>query len=166
MSAKSNRPQTTTEADKGDTFLTDMLFKKGTPSKPAKPGKPPASKGPRAQSELKKKPQQTQSEVDSDEYNDMVFDIDESRQLVQMADDFLSNKPLAITEGLSTVSEEGNRSTNSANRNFVSQNKRQTAFNGLRTKFACDRLDSEQRARLDSMVKEIEDNLDEVVLEK
>lgn len=68
---KMSRPQTVTENEKGDTFLTDMLFKKQMPLKPAKPSavKPPAVgiKGKRAQSELKK-PEEKKSDVDSEEY--------------------------------------------------------------------------------------------------
>ena len=54
QSAKA-RPGTSTE-DKGDTFLTDMLFKKqSTPAKVPKGTKPTMSaKGTRARSELKK----------------------------------------------------------------------------------------------------------------
>lgn len=71
-SAKSNRPPTQQEADKGETFLTDMLFKQGkTPTKPPKSGatKPVMSaKGKRAQSELKQKLEEKESAIDSDEY--------------------------------------------------------------------------------------------------
>lgn len=77
-SKKGKRPQTVTE-EKGDTFLTDMLFKNKMPQKPAKPTKPAAVK--RAQSELKK-PQDKKSDVDSEEYQDIVFDIDESKHLL------------------------------------------------------------------------------------
>lgn len=72
-----NRPSTVTE-DKGDTFLTDMLFKgkeKITPAKQSKQSKPVLSaKGQRQKNDLKK--QEKASEIDSDEYQDMVYDID------------------------------------------------------------------------------------------
>ncbi len=83
-SAMSNRPVSTMVEDKGDTFLTDMLFKKQqdnkiTPAKQKIGSKPVMSaKGQRVKSDLKKQP----SEIDSDEYQDMVFDIDYGRQLV------------------------------------------------------------------------------------
>ena len=51
-------------------------------------------------SDFKKQP----SEIDSDEYQDMVFDIDYGRQLVQNADDYLSNKTSKILEGYDSTS--------------------------------------------------------------
>ena len=72
-----NRPSTVTE-EKGDTFLTDMLFKKQdkvTPAKISKQSKPVLSaKGQRQKTDMKK--QEKASEIDSDEYQDMVYDID------------------------------------------------------------------------------------------
>jgi len=67
-----------------------MLFKTGnkppidnkTPSKPGKPSKPVISaKGKRAQSDLKTEKQQVEKEsaIDSDEYQDMVYDIEYGR---------------------------------------------------------------------------------------
>jgi hypothetical protein len=49
----------------------------------------------------------------------MVFDIEESKQLVNVADAWLSNKPLALTDGaLSEVSEETSKS-NSGKVSFI-----------------------------------------------
>jgi hypothetical protein len=62
-----------------------MLFKKQIPPKPAKLSAMKPSgvgiKGKRAQSELKK-PEDKKSDVDSEEYQDIVFDIDESKHLL------------------------------------------------------------------------------------
>ena len=119
-SALSNRPGSTMAEDKGDTFLTDMLFKKQQDSKitPAKQkiGSKPvmSAKGQRVKSDMKKQA----SEIDSDEYQDMVFDIDYGRQLVQNADDFLSNKTSKVLEGFDSTSQSGQTS-----RDFINQNK-------------------------------------------
>jgi hypothetical protein len=59
-----------------------------------------SAKGQRVKSDLKKQP----SEIDSEEYQDMVFDIDYGRQLVQNADDYLSNKTSKILEGYDSTS--------------------------------------------------------------
>jgi hypothetical protein len=59
-----------------------------------------SAKGQRVKSEMKKQA----SEIDSDEYQDMVFDIDYGRQLVQNADDFLSNQTSKVLEGFDSTS--------------------------------------------------------------
>jgi hypothetical protein len=62
-----------------------------------------SAKGQRVKSDMKKQA----SEIDSDEYQDMVFDIDYGRQLVQNADDFLSNKTSKVLEGFDSTSQSG-----------------------------------------------------------
>ena len=54
-----------------------------------------SAKGQRVKSDMKKQA----SEVDSDEYQDMVFDFDYGRQLVQNAEDFLSNRTQKVLYG-------------------------------------------------------------------
>ena len=121
---KLGRPQSVTEQEKGDTFLTDMLFKGKTPSKvPKAPSsKPPAmsAKGKRANLELKPKTEDQNSELDSDEYQDIVFDINESKHMSQRADDFLTNKPFqAWGDDQSQVTEDGNKSVSSGKAHFI-----------------------------------------------
>ena len=95
----------------------------------------------------------------------MVFDIEDSKQLVSIADDFLNSKPLMLTEGLSEIGEESVKSSGKVS--FVAANKRSQGLSGVRgAKFACDKLPPKQRERLDLMVREIEDNLDDVMAEK
>lgn len=68
-----------------------MLFKgQGkTPAKPPKSSTKPvlSAKGKRRE-EVKEK----ESAIDSDEYQDMVYDIEYSRQLLEKADEFLETK--------------------------------------------------------------------------
>lgn len=73
MSGAKGRPRA--EEVQGDTFLTDMLFKRKTPSKP---NLKPSSQ----QSKQKAAQRDDQSDDDLSEYRDMVFDIDESKALV------------------------------------------------------------------------------------
>lgn len=80
--------------DQGDTFLTDMLMKGKPKTKRADASstvkKPPmSSKGSvRAGTEMKKKvndakaPNADLTEIDSEEYRDMVFDIEDSKDLL------------------------------------------------------------------------------------
>lgn len=71
-----------------------MLFK-GRPASKPNMRKTPVSKRQQATEELTQ-----QSEDDPDEYRDLVFDFDESKALVKVADDFLrGDAPLAITQG-------------------------------------------------------------------
>lgn len=103
-----------------------MLFKGGqgkTPSKPPKTGatKPNMSaKGKRAQSDLKnaKRDEEKESAIDSEEYNDMVFDIEYGRSLMERADDFLENRPsVAISDTDSQRTKGGSKVS------FLQQNK-------------------------------------------
>lgn len=82
--SSSGREMGAAAKDGGETFLTDMLYnKKKTTGRPK--NRPPMSSKPaRAQSELKPKAKpaediRPQSEIDSEEYRDLVFDIEESK---------------------------------------------------------------------------------------
>ena len=111
-SGKANRKVPGDKGDSGDTFLTDMLFKgeakqqqrrqnKATfqsATKPQLAGRG-SSRTRQASSKTAQKEERVeeQSNVDSDleeEYKDTVFDFEQSKALVQMADDYLDNKPL------------------------------------------------------------------------
>ena len=87
----------------GDTFLTDMLFQKKEGKTPAKPPrtKPNLSaKGTRRPDTATK---DKESAVDSEEYEDMVYDMEYGKSLVQRADDFLTNKPLVEESKVSFI---------------------------------------------------------------
>lgn len=67
-----------------------MLFKGRVPSKPQLKKKPSQKTAPEDKEAL--------SDDDTSEYRDLVFDMNESKALVQMADDFLHGEPpLALT---------------------------------------------------------------------
>lgn len=68
-----------------------MLFKGRAPSKPQLKKKP---------SQKKAEEKEALSDDDTSEYRDLVFDMNESKALVQMADDFLYGEPpLSLTHG-------------------------------------------------------------------
>lgn len=85
----SAKPARTSNDETGETFLTDMLFKGRPPSKPNLRKETPKSLNSR-KGDTSEKKEIDQSEYDPDEYRDMVFDFDQSKALVQMADDFLN----------------------------------------------------------------------------
>jgi hypothetical protein len=89
--------------DDSSTVLTDMMFKRDSTSGRQTPVKPPKS-GPtkpnlsakggrnRADTDLKRgdfHPEEKESAIDSDEYQDMVFDIEYGKALMDKADNFL-----------------------------------------------------------------------------
>lgn len=194
-------------AGPGDTFLTDMLMP-GASKKGAKRGKAtfttatkPNFRGGSAGNRMTPSKQQhaddeDQSEVMSDledEYRDVVFDVNMSRALVKIADDYLDGKeeePLLALPApgddldLSALNMSGaddtkslggaSRFTNASgmsklsNRDFVSINKhaqgKMRPF--LRQQRPTDRLAPDQRARLEEMVKEIDDNIEGLLAEK
>ena len=135
-------------------------------------------------SALKDKNIEHQSQVDSDledEYRDEVFDFDHSKAVVQMADDYLEDKPmLAIMAGLEDENEDDTKSLGGvtqqtgmtgkstlSSKSKVSINKHNVGKYGKMLKQRnVDRLDPESRARLEAMVKDIDDNLDDLVREK
>lgn len=69
----------------------------------------------RADTDLKKD-EEKESVIDSDEYQDMVFDIEYGRSLIQKADDFLDNKPSQILSDTSSIN-------NQSKVSFVNSNK-------------------------------------------
>lgn len=127
-----------------------------------------------------------------DEYRDVVMDVENSRALVQVADDYLSGKDeepfLALpapgddldisgignydddTKSMGGDSRASGKSGMSklSDRNFVAINRSaQSKIRPfLRQQRPTDRLAPDQRARLEEMVQEIEDNIDDLLLEK
>lgn len=77
----------------GDTFLTDMLFKKEgkTPTKPPKTKPSMSAKGGRRPDTDMKGKKDDESAIDSDELQDQVYDMDYGKSVVQRADDYLNN---------------------------------------------------------------------------
>lgn len=70
-----------------------MLFKGRKPTKPQLKKKP-------SQQKAAHEDREAPSDDDTSEYRDLVFDMNESKALVQMADDFLTGQPsLALTQG-------------------------------------------------------------------
>ena len=98
-----------------------------------------------------------------------------------MADDYLDNKPfLALpapgddyeeddTKSLGGVTQQTGMTSKSklSDKSKISINKRNVGkYGNLMKQRAIDRLDPESRARLEAMVKEIDDNLEELQQEK
>jgi hypothetical protein len=121
-----------------------MLFK----------GKPPSKPNLRKTSQTKMR-RDADSDDDLDEYRDIVFDFDESKALVQAADDFL--------KGNDESELQSNNSIKSKNGKFVEANIRSAgSYNALLKQRNVDRLDPVAKAKLDRMLRDIDDNLDEL----
>ena len=194
----------------GETFLTDMLMPGAAKKKGAKKSgkatfqtatKPKMRAGSVGGNRATPSKDQEdlandeQSEVISDledEYRDVVFDVDNTRALVKVADDYLDGKDeepllalpapgddLEVSGGFSlddtkSIGGASRASSNVSgvsklsNRNFVSINKqaqgKMRPF--LRQQMPTDRLAPDQRARLEEMVKEIDDNIEELMQER
>ena len=72
----------------------------------------------------------------------MVFDIEESKHLVQRADDFLTGKPLAITDGLDAISEYATGSQRTeGGKNYLKENREKAGRGGLKVNWNVDKLD-------------------------
>lgn len=140
-----------------------MLFKqnKPTPTKPPKNAKPNLQKK-RADTDLKSRKQEEEKEsaVDSDELNDMVYDIEYGKALLQRADDFLDNKP---SVDLTSESSSSNKVS------FISQNK-DKAYNaqGARQRMRRnkDKLDPAKQQRYDELLQQVEDNIDNILKDR
>ena len=166
LSSAKPRKKETTE-DKGDTFLTDMLFK-GRPASKPNLRKTPANKRQQDTESLT-----AQSEDDPEEYRDMVFDFDESKALVKVADDFLRGEtPLAITQGEDERFEnqsqsEAGKSTAKSKGKFIDANIRSAgSYNAYLRQKQVDRLDPVAKAKLERMLQDIDENLDDLQKEK
>ena len=68
------------EEDTGDTFLTDIMNKKRAGSQASNAKKKPNKKVVEEEDD---------QSVDSDEYQDIVYDVEQTQALMDMADDFL-----------------------------------------------------------------------------
>lgn len=115
-----------------------------------------------------------------EEYKDEVFDFEQSKALVEMAGDFLDDKPMLAlmppgseqeddTFSLGGVTQKTGMTSKSklSDKSMVSINKRNVGrYGGLMKQRQVDRLDPESRARLEAMVKEIDENLEELQREK
>eukprot|EP00347_Sterkiella_histriomuscorum_P021750 403332895 len=162
-SSQKQQVQNQQEEEDTDTFLTNALFKGNKQSK-KKSSKGSSVKG-----------ADDDDSVDSDELNDVVYDYDQQVALMEMADDYLSKPLLSLPpiEEDSKSSYDPNRSTNSfrsnitSNKDFLSKNKDQAkAFNPYKKPMKCDQLDEESKNRLDSLMRDIDDNLEDIKKEK
>lgn len=103
----------------------------------------------------------------------MVFDFDESKALVKVADDFLrGDTPLAITQGederFENLSQsEAGKSTAKSKGKFIEANIRSAgSYNAYLRQKQVDRLDPVAKAKLERMLKDIDENLDDLQKEK
>lgn len=81
------------EEDTGDTFLTDMLNSKNRP----RAGSSTSAAKNKKQTAVKQPDYDDKdSNVDSDEYQDVVYDVEQTQALMDMADDFLHQPMLSL----------------------------------------------------------------------
>ena len=154
--------------DGGDTFLTDLMM-----------GKKQASEGRRGSAQSAKKPgsarpgrpEHAYSEMDvadiEEELRDQVFDYENSQALVLMADNFLSGnehpRPSSEAQSQSGYSTNSKLSdTSKIHQNITTAGK----HDPFKIKLLQDRLDDKAKARLATMLTEIDDNLDDLMQEK
>jgi len=87
-----------------------------------------------------------ESKVDEDEFNDYDYDADYNRHLMQQADDFLQDRPLALTYEASE------------SKDFVAKNKGEAAaYNPYRKPKYTDNLDMRERQRLQALLEDIDE---------
>lgn len=133
-----------------------MLFK-GQGKTPAKPPKASSKPVMSAKGKKREEAKEKESAIDSEEFADMVFDIDYSKHLLDKADEFLENK-----------TDYSGKTTNSKV-SFIDANK-QRAFDRIPTHLKRqrnkERLDPQKQQRYDELLKHVEENLDSIVKEK
>lgn len=101
-----------------------------------------------------------------DELRDIVFDYENSQAMVLAADNFLQNKPTYQGEDTKSVGESSNMSKMSG-MSRIQQNKLEAGkHDPFKIKLLQDRLDDKGKARLAQLLKEIDDNIDELKKEK
>lgn len=102
-----------------------------------------------------------------EELRDVVFDYDNSRAMVEIADDFLKGdeyKPGTFKDDMSAFSKGSKMSTNSSHvrRNIDNAG----VYNPLKMNKMTNRLDQGERERLDELLEDIDLNLDDVIKDK
>jgi len=98
-----------------------------------------------------------------DEMRDLVFDYGDSQALVLMAEDFLQEAKLG--DETKSIGIKSKRSTTSSSK--VIQNKYNAfKYDPLKVKLLQDKLSVTEKERLEAMLKDIEENLDEIKKEK
>ena len=99
----------------------------------------------------------------------MVFDYEDSKALVLAADGFLTGQQV-YEPGFDAKSDQSNgKSVNSSmsENSKIRQNKIEAGrHDPYRVKLLQDRLDAKGKARLEQLLKEIDDNIDELMKEK
>ena len=149
--------------DKGDTFMTDLLMgkKQNSERKRSAAGsaiKPSTQRGADADSEMN-------ADDIEEELRDVVFDYENSHALVLAADDFLTgNNSFDAQSGVTDNRSSGSKASMSSR---VSQNKQNAKnFDPHKIKLLQDRLDDRQKARLEQLLKEVDENMEELMKEK
>ena len=148
-------------AGEDDTFLTGLLQ-----------GKKQNSEGRRsAQSAQKPPSRETRSVLADSEMNaedieselrDVVFDYEGSQALVLAAENFLSEG-----DTFSKKSGKSGRSNISSTTSRLQENKiKASKYDPFRIKLLQDRLNEKEKSRLQALLKEIDDNIDQLMKEK
>ena len=144
-----------------DTFLTGLDGKKKGARSAAKRS---------TASNLDGRSSVTDSEMNAadieEELRDVVFDYEGSKELVRAADEFLAEDKLGETKSVSGATDRSMRS-NASTTSKVLENKREAGkYNPFKIKLLQDRLDEKGKARLAEMLKDIDENLPQLMKEK
>ena len=101
-----------------------------------------------------------------DELRDVVFDYEHSQAMVLAADNFLQNKPTYSGDETKSLGG-GSNVSGASNMSKIKENKILAGkHDPFKIKLLQDRLDEKGKARLAQLLKEIDDNIDELMKEK
>lgn len=101
-----------------------------------------------------------------DELRDVVFDYENSQALVLMADDFLNDKKPTYKDDLKSESGKSNFSQMSDNSKIRKNIELAGKHDPTKIKLLQDRLDPKSKARLENLLNDIDENMDEIMKEK
>ena len=102
-----------------------------------------------------------------DELRDVVFDYESSKAVVLAADNFLTEKPAYIGPELDDISENPSNISSMTDKSIINRNKlMQGKHDPSKIKLLQDRLDPKSKARLEKLLQEIDDNMEELMKEK
>ena len=149
------------EAGDDDTFLTGLLHGKKQKSE-GRRSVQSAQKPPAAESRSVLGDSEMNAEDIESELRDVVFDYEGSQALVLAADNFLSEG-----DAMSKKSGRSGRSGASSTTSKVFENKIQASkHDPYRIKLLQDRLNEQEKRRLEALLKEIDDDMDQLMKEK
>lgn len=164
-------PAKEAEAD-GDTFLTDLLVggkKQPSESSLKQKATKSAAKPPTNRREALNLDQDSEMQDFEDELRDVVFDYENSQAMVAIADDFLKgndSNPFA-DPFRGDAQSQYSKNSKASDKSRIQQNiAGASKYDHLKVKLLQDRLNEKEKARLESLLKEIEDNLDGLMQEK